>query len=209
MVIPTYIHTFFSDSNGDSVKLKLETKPFISGSIDSVVNWMVSNPIGNVDMSDIKSHQTLFFLACKHNPDDELIKWLVQTGETNLNFVNSQGENVIEYLAKSAFNSPQISSRIILLLKLGWDKFDMNKPNKYSDSLFDIFCYSGYLDVINYVLSNGYEPSQEKLSRLIKQINEIITGECDDYWSSDEVDENILLETLKKVLNLLESKVTA
>lgn len=207
MEIPTHIHTIFSDSNGDSIKVKLETKPFISGSIDSVINWMVSNPIGNVDMTDIKSHDTLFFLACKYNPNDQLITWLVETGETKLNFVNSQGDNVIEYLAKSAFNSPEISSRIKLLLKLGFEQFDLSKPNKHSDSLFDIFGYSGYIDVIEYVFSMGYEPSQEKLTRLIIQINEIITGECDDYWSSDEVDENFLLETLYRVLNLLELKL--
>ena len=92
-------------------------------------------------------------------------------------------------------------------MELGWNKWDLNKPNRYSDSLFDIFCYSGYLDVIEYVGSLGYEPSQEKLTWLIKQINNIITGECDDYWSGDEVDEDFLLETLDKVLNLLESKV--
>ncbi len=204
MVIPTYINTFFRDANADSVKIKLETKPFVSGSIDSVVNWMVSNPIGNVDMEDNKSHETLFFLACRYNSSDELITWLVETGETNLNFVNSQGENVLEYLGKSAFNSPQISSRIKLLLSLGWDKFDLNKPNNFSDSIFDIFCYSGYLDVINYCFSKGFEPSQEKLTQLIQKINNIITEDCDDYWSTDEVDEEFLFQTLGQVLNLLE-----
>ena len=97
MVIPTHIYTIFSDTNGDTLKVKLETKPFISGSIDSVIDWMVSNPIGNVDMEDIKSQETLFFLACKHNPNNELIKWLVESGETQLDFVNSQNENVFEY----------------------------------------------------------------------------------------------------------------
>jgi hypothetical protein len=204
MVIPTYINAIFKDENFDCAKVKLETKPFVSGSIDSVINWMVSNPIGNVDMEDIKSHETFFFLACKHNPSDELITWLVETGETNLNFVNSQGENILEYLGKSAFNSPQISSRIKLLLNLGWEKFDLNKPNKFSDSVFDIFCYSGYTDVINYCFLKGFEPSQERIARLIQKINNIITGECDDYWSTDEVNEEFLFQTLEQVLNLLE-----
>jgi hypothetical protein len=204
MVIPTYINTFFRDANGDSIKIKLETKPFVSGSVDSVINWMVSNQIGNVDMEDIKSYETFFFLACKHNPSDELITWLVETGETKLDFVNSQGENVLEYLGKSAFNSPQISSRIKLLLNLGWDKFDLNKQNKFSDSIFDIFCYSGYLDVINYCFSKGFEPSQERIARLIQKINNIINEDCDDYWSTDEVNEEFLFQTLGQVLNLLQ-----
>jgi hypothetical protein len=204
MAIPTYINTIFKDANADSVTIRLETKPFISGTIDSVINWMVSHQIGNVDMQDTKSHETFFFLACKYNPNDELITWLVETGETKLDFVNSQGENVLEYLAKSAFRSPHISSRIKLLLNLGWDKFDLNKPNKFDDSIFDIFCYSGYSDVINYCFSKGFEPSQEKIARLIQKINFIITGECDDYWSTDEVNEEFLFETLDQVLILLQ-----
>ena len=204
MVIPTHITALFTDSNEDSIKVKLETKPFISGFINSVINWMVSNPIGNVDMEDIKSHETFFFLACKYNPNNELIIWLVETGETQLYFVNSKDENVFEYLAKSAFNSPQISSRLILLIKLGFNKNNFDKNNKFGDSLFDILCYSGYIDVIKYIFSLGYKPSQEKMNQITKKINKIITGECDEYWSSDEIDEELLIGSLEKILNLFQ-----
>ncbi len=202
MEIPQFIHTTFTDANADSVRLKLPTLPFVSGSIDSVVNWMVANPLGNVDMEDKKTGATLFFLACKHNPSDKLIVWLIETGETKLDFVNSQGENVVEYLGKSAFNSPQIFSRIKLLLK--YHSFDLDRKNKFQDSLFDIFAYSGYAGLIELVCAGGYVPNIDRVNRLIKQINDIITGQCDDYWSSDEVDSNFLLESLDKVIVVLQ-----
>ena len=204
MEIPKYINALFSDSNGDTIKVKLSTQPFVSGSIDTVVNWMVSNPIGNVDMPDIKSGLTLFFLACRYNPNDDLIIWLIETGETNLGFVNSNGDSVLEYLAKSVFNSPQISSRIKLLLK--YHSFEFDRKNKFGDTLFEIFCYSGYLDVIQQICSNGYCPDKENIDYLIKKINSIITEECDDYWSLDEVDEEFLLNSLDKVNVFLESQ---
>ena len=78
MEIPLKITVLFSDANADTIKIKLDTSPFISGSINSVVNWMVSNPFGNVDMQDIKSGATLFFLACRYNQNNDLIKWLIK-----------------------------------------------------------------------------------------------------------------------------------
>lgn len=205
MEIPSYINILFTDVNGDCIRVKLDTKPFISGSINSVINWMVSNPIGNVDIPDIKSGITLFFLACRYNPNDELITWLIESNETQLDFINPEGDNVIEYLVKSDFNSPEISSRIKLLMK--YHSFDLDKKNKHGDSLFDILCYSGYVDIVQYILSNGYELGQEKQTKLLTLINEIITGECDDYWSSYEINEEHFIKSLKSLLNLLELKL--
>ena len=79
-----------------------------------------------------------------------------------------------------------------------------DKKNKHKDSLFDILCYSGYVDIVQYILSNGYELGQEKQTKLLKQINEIITGECDDYWSSYEINEDYFSRSLEGILNLLE-----
>ena len=129
MEIPSHIKVLFKDSNGDSVRIKLDTKPFISGSVDSVVNWMVTNPIGNVDMPDIKTGITLFFLACRYNPNDELITWLIETDETKLSFANSKGDTVLEYLVKLDFNCSAISSRIKLLMK--YYPFDLDKKNTH------------------------------------------------------------------------------
>jgi hypothetical protein len=204
MNIPSQINVLFKDTNGNSTEIKLDTKPFISGSVESVINWMVSNPIGNVDMEDITSNVTLFFLACRYNHCDNLITWLIESEETQLNFTNSEGENVLDYLAKSEFNSPEISSRIKLLMK--YYSFDLEKKNKYGDSLFDILCYSGYTDVIQYILSNGYEPCKEKQIKLLKKINEIITEECDDYWSTYEINEEHFSCSLETILNILKIK---
>jgi ankyrin repeat protein len=202
MEIPNQIDVIIKDVNQDCIQLKLDTEPFISGSIKSVVNWMVLNPLGNVDISDIQSGITLFFLACRYNPNNELIIWLIESGETKLNFTNSEGDTVLEYLAKSEFNSPEISSRIKLLMN--YHLFDLDRQNKYNDSLFDILCYSGYVDIVQCILSNGYEPGQEKQTKLIEKLNDIITGECDDYWSTYEVNEDHFSRSLEGIINLLE-----
>ena len=204
MEIPNQIDVLLKDVNNDCIKLKLDTEPFISGSIKQVVNWMVLNPLGNVDMPDIQSGITLFFLACRYNPNNELIIWLIESCETKLSFTNSDGDTVLEYLAKSEFNSPKISARIKLLMS--YHLFDLDRQNKYNDSLFDILCYSGYIDIVKYILSNGYEPGQEKQTKLINQVNEIITGECDDYWSTYEIDEDHFYRSLEGIMKLLELK---
>ena len=204
MEIPNQIDVLFKDLNGNSSQIKLDTKPFIFGSVDSVVNWMVANPIGNVDMPDITQWAgvTLFFLACRYNPNNELIIWLIESGETKLQFTNSEGDTVLEYLAKSEFNSPEISARIKLLMS--YHLFDLDRQNKFNDSLFDILCYSGYVDIVQGILSNGYELGQEKQIELLEKINDIITGECDDYWSTYEVDEDHFSRSLESIKKLLE-----
>ncbi len=55
MEIPNQIDVIIKDVNQDCIQLKLDTEPFVSGSIKSVVNWMILNPLGNVDMPDGKS----------------------------------------------------------------------------------------------------------------------------------------------------------
>jgi len=205
MEIPNQIDVLFKDLNGNSSQIKLDTKPFIFGSVDSVVNWMVANPIGNVDMPDITQWAgvTLFFLACRYNPNNELIIWLIESGETKLQFTNSEGDTVLEYLAKSEFNSPEISTRIKLLMS--YHLFDLDRQNKYNDSLFDILCYSGYVDIVHGILSNGYELGQEKQIELLEKINDIITGECDDYWSTYEVDQDHFFTSLESIKQLLKN----
>jgi hypothetical protein len=205
MEIPPRIIVLFSDANGDSKKIKLDTKPFISGTIDSVINWMVLNPFGNIDMEDIKSGVTLFFLACRYNRNNDLIKWLIKTKETNLDFINSNSENVVEYLATSAFNSPKISSRIKLLLKL--HPFNLDKKNKYGDTIFNILCYYGYIDIINYVLFNGYKLDNEKIIFLIERINQIITSKCNNYKYTNNFNNDYLHDSLQNILELLKSKL--
>lgn len=200
---PAHINTLFKDFNGDSVKIKLKTAPFISGSVDDIVNWMISNPIGNIDMEDLTTGITLFFLACRYNPNDEVITWLIETGETKLDFINSKKENIIEYLAKTEFNSPRISSRIILLLK--YILFDVNYKNYFGDTFLDIFCYSGYVDVIDHVVKKEIKFSPDKISELIVKVNQIITGECDDYWTTDDVNEQYFFKSLENVIKYLET----
>ena len=76
--------------------------------------------------------------------------------------------------------------------------------------MFDTLCYSGYVNIVQYILSNGYEPGHEKITKLIKQVNEIITGECDDYCSNyevNEVNEEHLIWSLEGILNLLKLKL--
>lgn len=200
--IPKIINTIFTDFNCDSVKLKLNTEPFINGSINDVTNWMVKNPLGNVDMKDVKTGITLFFLTCRYNKNDDLIIWLIENKETNLNFTNSNGENILEYLSKCEFNSPLISSRIILILK--YHSFDTTIKNQFGDTIFDILCYSGYTDVIKYLFDNGLKIDPENIKNKINKLNEIIKGECDDYWTSDEINNDFLSSTLENVIKYLE-----
>jgi len=202
MEIPKQIDVLIKDVNQDYIQIKLDTEPFISGSIKQVVNWMVLNPLGNVDMPDIQSGITLFFLACRYNSNNELIIWLIESCETKLQFTNSDGDTVLEYLAKSEFNSPKISARIKLLMS--YHLFDFDRQNKYNDSLFDILCYSGYVDIVHGILSNGYQPGQEKQTKLLEKLNGIITGECDDYWSTYEINEEHFLNSLEGIRNYLQ-----
>jgi hypothetical protein len=87
---------------------------------------------------------------------------------------------------------------------MNYHLFDLDRQNKYNDSLFDILCYSGYVDIVQCILSNGYEPCQEKQTKLIEKLNDIITGECDDYWSTYEVNEDHFSRSLEGIINLLE-----
>jgi hypothetical protein len=205
MEIPKKLTVLFSDNNGYSMRVKLETCAFISGTQNSVIKWMVLYPYGNVDMEDIKSYVTLFFLACRYNPNTELIRWLIITRETDLNFVNSNNENVVEYLAKSSFNSQKISSRIKLLLK--YHKYNLDKITKKGETLFNLLCYSGYSNIIEYVLLNGYKLEKESIIYLIKKIEEMQCGKNTDYWSIEKVNEYYFYDSLEGVLELLKSKL--
>lgn len=202
MVIPSYINAIFTDSNADSVKVKLVTKPFISGTIDDVINWMVLNQIATVDMEDIKTGITPFFLACQHNPNDDLFKWLIQTHETDLKFKNKKNINVIEYLLRSEFNSPVISNRIKYILHN--QKFDYTEKNNLGDTLFDLLCYSGYLDIVNMLVTNGsLYLSPDKIKVIITRINSMITGEYIDYWSIPNVNEQYFYKSLDNIVQYL------
>jgi hypothetical protein len=117
MTIPEYINTIFTDLNNDNIRIKLKTKPFINGSIDDIINWMVLYPHANADMEDIKTGETPFFLACRYNSNNDLIKWFIQLDETNLNFKNKHNMSVIDYLSnhKSDSDKVDIPNRIKLL----------------------------------------------------------------------------------------------
>ena len=202
MVIPSNINALFSDSNGDSVKVKINTKPFITGSIDDIVNWMVANQIATVDMEDTKTGVTPFFLACRHNPNDDLFKWLIQTQETNLSFKNKKNLNVIEYLIRSEFNSPTLSHRIKYILNN--KKFDYMAKNNLGDTLFDQFCYSGYLDIVSILVTHGaIYLSPDKIEIIIKKINKIIAGECTDYYPIENVNEQHFIKSLENIVQYL------
>lgn len=204
MVIPLNINALFSDSNGDSIRVKIDTKPFIYGDIDDIINWMVLNQIATVDMEDIKTGITPFFLACQYNPNDDLIKWLIQTHETNLSFKNNKKLNVIEYLIRSKFNSQIISNRIKYILD--FQKFDYNEKNDLDDTLFEQLCYSGYLDIVNILVTNGsIYLSPDKIEMIIRQISKIITGECTDYWPTSSVDEHHFNKSLDNIIQYLTS----
>jgi hypothetical protein len=109
MTIPENINTIFTDSNNDKIKIKLKTKPFINGTIDDIIDWLVLYPIANADMEDIKTGETPFFLACRYNLNDDLIKWFIQLDETNLNFKNKYNMSVIDYLIKHNVDSNRIN----------------------------------------------------------------------------------------------------
>jgi len=119
MTIPEYINTIFTDLNNDNdnIRIKLKTKPFINGSIDDIIDWMVLYPHANADMEDIKTGETPFFLACRYNSNNDLIKWFIQLDETNLNFKNKHNMSVIDYLSnhKSDSDKVDIPNRIKLL----------------------------------------------------------------------------------------------
>jgi hypothetical protein len=117
MSIPTHINTIFTDSNNDNINVKISTKPFINGSIDDIIDWMVRYQFANIDMEDTKTGETPFFLACRYNTNDNLIKWLIQTDETTLTFENKYKMNVINYLKKHNCDC----NRINLLLEL-WNR---------------------------------------------------------------------------------------
>ena len=62
---------------------------------------------------------------------------------------------------------------------------------------------AGLLDALE---ANGYEPCKEKQIKLLKKINEIITEECDDYWSTYEINEEHFSCSLETILNILKIK---
>jgi len=117
MTIPEYINTIFTDLNNDNIRIKLKTKPFINGTIDDIIDWLVLYPIANADMEDIKTGETPFFLACRYNLNDDLIKWFIQLDETNLNLKNKHNMSVIDYLSNHKSNSDKVDilNRIKLL----------------------------------------------------------------------------------------------
>ena len=126
MSISSIINALFVDSNGDSIKIKIKTDPFINGSISDIINWMVANPLATIDMEDIKSGITPFFLACEHNKNDDLIKWFIDTNETDLNFKNAHGLNIIDYLLKSKVKMPFIANRIEYIIDSQKNKSNAN-----------------------------------------------------------------------------------
>lgn len=125
MVISSIINALFVDSNGDSIKVKIKTDPFINGSISDIINWMVANPLATIDMEDIKTGITPFFLACEHNKNDDLIEWFIDTNETDLNFINAHGLNIIDYLRKSKVKTPLIANRIKYIIQKNKSKCNL------------------------------------------------------------------------------------
>ncbi len=176
------INTHFYDTNGDDVVVKIATKPFINGGIDDVVNWMVQYQYANVNMEDSDTGDTFFFLACLNNPNDDLIKWLIETGEVDLNYENYHGENVIDYLCVNSFNSEFIENRIKILLD--YHTFDFNKVNYKGESKFEHICITGNYNIVKHLVEkklvnpnlNMFLTIQQKLSTIINDHLNISTN---------------------------------
>jgi len=184
----TQINTRFCDTNGDSIAVKLATKPFVTGNIDDVVNWMVKYQYANVNMEDYNTGDTFFFLACLNNPNDDLIKWLIETNEVDPNYENYLGQNVIDFLCANYANSTTstnvttgthnefIENRIKLLLSLY--NFDFNKVNYSGQTKFEQICLTGNSNIVRHLVEsnlvnidiNMYSTIRKKLSTIIRDL---------------------------------------
>ncbi len=209
-MIIKHINTYFTDVNNDSIKVKLDTKPFIDGNVDDIVNWMVKHQFGNVNMEDNKTGETPFFIACLHNKSDDMVEWLITSKEANLLYQNRYGECVIKYMLRSKFNSKTVTNRIKLLLK--YYPYDFIHKEQVEDedelfieeSLLELAAYGGYVDVIKYLNKTGLQIDAITKNNIINKINNIINGKCNEYWTTDDVNPDIFYNTLDSVVQYLQ-----
>ena len=203
MSCPKNIKTYFTDQNNDSILLNINTDAFAFGTINDIINFMVKNPLANTTTENHKTGDTLFFYASEYNPNDDVIQWLINSDEYDINYRNSCGENVIEYLIKSKFNSDKIYSRIKFILDMGL--FDINQKNNSNESLLEIASYCGYLQLVKFLIGNGFIYDKEMIQIIIKKLDSICVGECDDYFSLNDKNKEKYLNTLNPIIDYLKT----
>ncbi len=202
---PNYtMNTAFSDENGDEIIVKISTEPFVKGNINDVINWMVKYQYGHVNMEDNDGGYgyTFFFIACLHNPNDDLIKWLIETNEADLDYENYFGLNVIEFLAFNIkyFDKAYeefIEKRAKLILDM--HTFDFNKKDNDSITKFQKICRNGNYKIVKHLVTNNHvKLDLQIINDTVNNLNQLI-NQLKPYSSGYSK----FIEKLKVIINYL------